>query len=390
MSNCNNIICSIVLLTGSAGIAVADVYDDIVKDLEVNNISLQSLREESIAEITSTRIEGNLPATDVEMEHVWSGRGGERKWSVGIAQEFDFPGVYYARNREIKARREALDLKYRASLTDLVIQARELLTDVAYCNKAIELETMIVEEMKSICEFLERSYSNGESTILEVNRAKIELANNMVKLRGLNDRRMESLRQLKAMGCDIGTGQDVGYRMASLGSLDEYHAKIETNTAVAYYQQLKRAEILGSKTRVREMYPGFKVGYVHEYEEGTSFDGFSIGLSLPLFSNRGKRALSKSLKLKAELDEAVARIERESVIDVEYSKAKSSKDLIDILGPVFNGTSHAALLGKAYRGGQMSVIDYLREVTYFRESEWDFLELEMEYFKSLNRLESWQ
>lgn len=390
MGNLNNIICSFVLLTGGTGTVVADVYDDIVKDLEVNNISLQSLREESIAEITSTRIEGNLPATDVEMEHVWSGRGGERKWSIGVAQEFDFPGVYYARNREIKVRREALYLKYKASLTDLVIQARELLTDIAYCNKAIELESTIVEDMKSMCEFLERSYSKGESTILEVNRAKIELANNMVKLRGLNDRRIEALRQLKAMGCDIGTGLDVNYRMASLGSLDEYRAKIETNTAVAYYKQLKRAEILGGKTRMREMYPGFKIGYVHEYEEGTSFDGFSIGLSLPLFSNRGKRALSKSLELKAEWDEVAARVERESVIDVEYNKARSCKDLIDILGPVFNGTNHAALLGKAYRGGQMSVIDYLREVTYFRESEWDFLELEMEYFKSLNRLESWQ
>lgn len=388
MKNLYKIICISVLPICCTVEVQADVYDDIVNELEINNPSLQSLRAENIAEISSIKIDGNLPATEVETEHVWAGRGGEHKWNVGIAQEFDFPGVYFARNREIKARMEALDLKYRASLTDLVIQARELLIDIAYCNRAIDLEKTIVTEMKSMAEFLERAYDNGESTILEVNRAKIELANNMIKLRELEERCLENERQLKSMGCSIKDTGTICYRLSKLKSRDEYMAAVDGNATVAYYQQLRRAEILGGKTRMREMYPGLKVGYVHEYEEGTSFDGFSVGLSLPFFSNRGKRALSKSLELKAEWDETVARIERESVVDIEYDRARSSKELLDLLGPVFYGTSHAELLGKAYRGGQLSVVDYLREITYFRESEWDFLELEMEFHKSLNRLES--
>ncbi len=372
-----------------SGVVYADVYDDIVTDLELNNPSLQSLKEENIAEISSIRIDGNLSSTEVEMEHVWSGRGsGERKWSIGVAQEFDFPGVYYARSRELKARSEAMELKYKASLTDLVIQARDLLIDIAYCNRAIKLELAIVDEMKRVSEFLERSYDNGESTKLEVNRSRIELANNMIKLRELKDRRQEDLRQLESMGCHVGNSEEIGYRIMPFRTLDEYRGKLENNMTMSYYRQLKKAEILGGKTRIREMYPGFKVGYVHEYEDGTSFDGFSVGLSLPLFSNRGKKALSKAMELKADWDEITARIELESMIDVEYDRVRSSKELMDLLGPVFYGTNHAELLGKAYRGGQMSVVDYLREITYFRESEWEFIELEMEFYKSLNRLES--
>jgi len=374
-----------VILSGGFS-ASADAYEDVMRQVEANNASLHALRQENMAEQSSMKIDGNLSATEVEFEHVWARDGGERKWSIGVSQEFDFPGVYVARRKEMQARREALELKYRAELTDVVVRAWDLLIEIAYCNKAIELEQAIVNDMNGISELLSRAYDNGESTILEVNRSKIELANNMVRLREVKERKNACVIELRSLGCIISDDKLVTYPLATLRTLQEYQSLLENDPLVAYYQQLKRAELLGGKTRKMEMFPGIKVGYIHEYEDGMSFNGFSVGISLPFFSNRGKRALSKAMQLKSDWSETAARVERESAVDVAYNKAAMSKELIDVLAPVFYKNNHVELLLKAYKGGQMSVIDYLREITFFRESEWNFLQLEMDYHVALNQL----
>ncbi len=364
----------------------ADVYDDIIAQIDENNASLKALRYENISEIAELQMDNNLSETEVEFEHVWAARGGEKKWNAGISQSFDFPGAYIARRREIAARRSAFELKYRAERADVVLRARELLIEIAYCNKAIALEEAIVADMQSINDMLSKAYSGGDATILEVNRSKIELANNMVKLNELSERRHSCISELGSLGCDITDTGAIVYPLSRLETIDDYYMQIDDSPYVAYYQQQKRAEALGVKSRKMEMLPGIKVGYVHEYEDGTSFNGFSVGLSLPIFSSRGKKALAKALEAQADWNEAAARVERRSVIDVEYHSAESSKQLVDLLAPVFYSNNHIELLHKAFKGGQMSAIDYLREVTYFRESEWDFLQVELDYHLSLARL----
>lgn len=364
----------------------ADVYNDIITQIEENNASLKALRYGNISEMAELQMENNLSETEVEFEHVWASRGGEKKWNAGISQSFDFPGAYAARKRELAARREAFDLKYKAELTNVVLRAHELLIEIAYCNKAIALEEAIVEDMKSISGMLAVAYEGGDATILEVNRSKIELANNMVKLNELIERKNSCESELVSLGCSVFDMGAISYPIETLGSIDDYYMQIDKDPFVAYYQQQKRAEALGEKSRKMEMLPGLKVGYVHEYEDGTSFNGFSVGLSLPIFSNRGKKALSKALAAQADWNETAARVERRSVVDVEYRRAESKKQLVYLLGPVFYNNKHTDLLLKAYKGGQMSAIDYLREVTYFRESEWDFLQVELDYHLALARL----
>ncbi|MDE7141660.1 MAG: TolC family protein, partial [Muribaculaceae bacterium] len=47
-------------------------------------------------------------------------------------------------------------------------------------------------------------------------------------------------------------------------------------------------------------YPSFSVGYRHAFEEGTHFDGFSVGIGLPLYSRRHSSEASDARSLMAE------------------------------------------------------------------------------------------
>ena len=134
--------------------------------------------------------------------------------------------------------------------------------------------------------------------------------------------------------------------------------------------------------------PEFKVGYVHEVEDGISFNGFSFGLSLPfIYGNINKEMAASRSRMKAEEFKAQqARIEREAAIDVDFKQVEKLGELYYRLVELYQIDNHLTLLSKAFNGGQISAIEYIREVEFYRTSELSFLEVERDYYISLCRL----
>lgn len=381
---------SIVLLLVTGGVINADVYEDAIHSVTVNNHELNKIRSENLSEYYGLKSENALPGLEVEFENMWARGEDEYRWGLSVSQSFDFPGAYSARRREISARREAMELGYRMSKTDCVLQAYELLIEISYCNRSIELERSIVEDMESLSLLLKKSFEHGETTILDVNRSKIEQANSIIKLREHESQRAQCVAKLKALGYDLKDVEAVAYPLMEFSSRDVYIKAIDDNPVVAYYEAVKRAERLGVKARKAENMPGFTVGYVHEYEERTSFNGFKVGVTLPFYGAKSRVSKSRAMVEATDWAERLARVECESAIEAEYVNASVNKELYDILAPVFYNNNNIQLLRKAFEGGQMSAIDYLREIEYFRESEVDFLTIEYNYQLSLVRLNKFQ
>ncbi|MDE7387257.1 MAG: TolC family protein [Muribaculaceae bacterium] len=362
----------------------ADVYDDAAVAVFNGSPRLQELRQQSAAEILSLKADNALAPLDLDFESLWS-RDGEHRWSTGISQSFDFPGAYRARAREREALLQASRMELRASYIAEIQRAYELLVEVAYCNKAIALEEKIVKDMTDMTAMLETSFKNGEATILEVNRSKIELANCHISLRDYVERRSSAVAQLVTLGCNVESA-DVNYPIFTLMPLEQYLVAVNDDPTVQYYVQQQSAVTAGVKSRKLESLPGISIGYVHEFEENTHFNGFSVSLSLPVYAARNKVKAARARVDAAKWSIDAARIERESVITVQYSAAQANKQLFDMLSPVFYQTDHLSLLNKAFMGGQMSAIEYLRETSYFHESERDFLDVEYQYRLSLVKL----
>lgn len=272
----------IVVISGSVSDVNADIYEQAVELIENNNLTLKQLRETQLSEIAVSRVENNLSDPEIEFERLW-GHGAEPRWGLSISETFDFPGTYHARRKAIDAMKEANELRYKVELVAKLIEARELLVEIAYCNKAMNLERKVVEDMRLIVEMSGKSFENGESTILELNRAKIELANNIVKLNELESRYKECREQLSFLGIAL-DDQDaisITYPIDRLLTIEEYHDGIENDIVSYYYNKLRIAEVNNGKARAMEQLPELTVGYVHEREEGINFNGFSVGITLP-------------------------------------------------------------------------------------------------------------
>ena len=75
-----------------------------IEQIKDHNLRLKALAEQHKSEATALSVAGRFSSQpEVEFEHLW-GPDSNRKWNVGVAQSFDWPGVYRRRAKEAKAR----------------------------------------------------------------------------------------------------------------------------------------------------------------------------------------------------------------------------------------------------------------------------------------------
>ena len=53
---------------------------------------------------------------------------------------------------------------------------------------------------------------------------------------------------------------------------------------------------------------------------------------------------------------------------------------------IFRSTDYTSMLMKAYKGGELSLTEYLRELSWFYEAHMDYLSLQYERERKANRL----
>ncbi len=128
------------------------------------------------------------------------------------------------------------------------------------------------------------------------------------------------------------------------------------------------------------------MGYVHETEGDENFNGFSVGLTLPVFSTRNnkKAAEAEALARSYELDGL--RLARRSAIISDVRSAAKMKRQIDAYHEIFEKDDYLALLERAYRGGQMSQHVYLGEVNDYLRLCMDHLAMLLNYHRTLATL----
>ena len=109
------------------------------------------------------------------------------------------------------------------------------------------------------------------------------------------------------------------------------------------------------------------------------FNGFSIGLSLPVWSRSHSTESAAATELAARLDLTARSVALETQLRADHTNAISLREQMQELGPVVDGVNNLTLLRKALDGGELSLLSYLQEVNYFLQARLDYLSLSKEY-----------
>lgn len=377
------------MIAASASPQAAD-YDAIVNSIVANNLALKAERASLQSQGLEIKAENNLSDPEIGFEHQWGTYG--TKWNISVSQSFDWPGAYSARSKASNKAEDAFAMLYRSKENQLRLDARRLLIDISYCLQRRNLTVAVADNISRLNELISKAYEHGQATILDISKINLRMAESQAALETI-DSELASLRgDLIALNGNQNISVDglEKYDDERLLSEERYLDAIDHSDAMAASLRAE-ADYQLARSRAARMgnYPGFSLGYVHNVELGDHFNGFSVGVSLPFFSNRHK---SSSARLAAEAAETAVidyRISAQTRIVTEYASAKRLKKRIEAYDAVFaNDIDYLALLKKSFDGGQINVLDYLLEVNYFTEARIAYLSLCHDYrlrLANLNR-----
>lgn len=336
-------------------------------DLKVAELTLSSEQASLKAEVA--------PADpEVEFEHLWPSTSGElSRWSVGASQEIPDFRKMSATAKVVSAIDNRKSVERLALEKTALYDAEQRLIRLIGARKDLDMLRRIHENFDSLTITYDRAWEKGEVTILDLNKIKIEHAR-------ASSAHSQAEGEVAALMAEIITLSNGTISSEELSALTDYPIFPEVNDTIdlddairgsAQYKSLEaqsdvaRAKVnLASKSR----FPRFTLGYVHAYEDGNHFNGLSAGMTLPVFSRSAEKASSVAEQLA--IDETNRRQLAEMIAGAEADRAmlKALAEQLAMLAPAIDNTNNFRLLKLALEGGEISLLDYLQEVSYFVEA----------------------
>lgn len=376
--------------------ANATNFDTVLNTVVDNNLSLRyndSERELSLAELRADNI---LSAPEISFENLWGAGSLGDKRNFSVTQSFDWPGVYKARREIVKDYQAAFSFLHASDIMTVRMDVRLLLIDIIYTRQKIHTASRICDSLKTMSESFKKAVEEGNETRLDYNKSVIELIAAQRELKTLEGELSILYSSLQTMN----GGKDISDLVNLIG--DEY-PESDISSLRPDYETIKNhdpsynaleASVRTQKSVInlenKSLLPGFSLGYLHEWEMGDVFNGFSVSVSLPFINGR-KRVNAAKVKLQSmewQQDIELMRIYHELM--GEYENALALKSVIDQYRDVVCNDSNIALLKKAFDGGQINFLTYMQEVNYFLTAHSDFHETLYRYNVSIAKLQRYK
>ena len=375
--------------TAQSATAQTSAFDDVTARMAA--ASMQGYTEVYDAEAFSLKAESVPSDPEVEFEYLFPQSSGElNRWSIGVSQEL--PNIWKVRaNRQtVSALFDLQKLRYEEAVASESYEAEQLVIQIIAARKQLKLLREIAGNIKELSEKYQMAYDKGEVSILDVNKLKIEYARVLSACDAVEGELYALIAEAVATSGDEIKAADFDaiseYPVRQLLPYANYLTAL-TNSAACRADSIDlNVSRLREKIASKERIPSLSLGYVHAYEDGNHFNGFSAGLTLPVYSRKsGVQAAAYSTLAKYNENDTKQR-DRISALGVDYHKAIALKHQLDLLGPVIETTDNQRLLKLALDGGEISLLDYIQETNYFLVAHQDYLTASRDYALALSSL----
>ena len=364
---------------------------DILSCIEANNPQLKAGAQMVLSQKAEVSSQNSLADPTFELEHLWGAQNaGDRKYDITVLQSFDFPSLYVQRNRVGNLKRSLYDGQQTLLRQQVLLQAKELCLRIVYLNRCIELSDKRLAAADELARLYRGKLESGDAAILDVNKIEIEQLNVTTANTRLRNELATCLAQLRALN----GGEALDVELSTLiypeavlpASFDEL--KTQALQADPELQLLRQESLIADKSVALNRsgwLPKFELGYRHAYELGERFNGFAVGVSIPLFANRKKVKMAKAQALAGTF--AVNNREQQALAELQsaYDEAvtlQRNHARYDLL----TRQNNLGLLQKALAAGKISMVEYLVDATQLYEAFDNRLSLEYEYQLRLARL----
>ncbi len=353
-------IITIFLLAAALPLAAQDPYTPVLLQIEQHSHDLRALRQRADAEVAAHHT-GLAPANPtVEAGYLWGLPSAvEPRIDVAVQQEFDFPTVYRLQRQLAAVRDSSAEYQYRYGRQQLLLAAKQTCIRLIYGNALVALRRADADRARQLSEAYDKKLQQGNANQLEANRARLNLTTAEAALAEAEverDRCRAELRTLNGgvpvpFDCAVFPSEPLPTDTAAWLSLDPSLATVRSESDIAQHTvRLTRAQTL----------PRWSLGYMGEFVEGNTFQGITLGLSLPLWQNAGRvrqaQLSAQAIQTQADALRQHLSTKRQAQLQ-EAHRLATLAEQIDSLLP----TTDADLLNRAFLAGELPLTDYLLE-----------------------------
>lgn len=383
----------VITLLASAALSVngQNSIDAVLRSIEANNKELQANNQLTVSKKLEAKLDNNLPDPSVSYVHQYGNREGMGiQGELVASQSFDFPSVYVQKNKLAKSKAASFDRQGAEFRQQILLQAKEICLDLVLLNQQRALLDQRRQNAEQLAELYAMRLETGDANILETNKIDLELLNAKTEARMNESARIAKLQELATLNGGIAIDfTDTTYMSdGDILSFEELCAEAVTSNpqllTLKSEQVAARRQLSVNKSK---SLPSFELGYrMNTATGGERFNGFLVGISIPLFSNRNnvKQAKAQALYTDLQLESTTTTVESE--LHQLYNQSVALKTSMDEYNTVLKSQNSLALLNKAIETGQISMIEYFVDVTTFYQSMQNYMQLQNEYQKVMAQL----
>ena len=371
------------VLGASMGVQAQNIHQ-VLQSIEANNKELLSQKELTKAQKMENRTENNLPDPTVSYSSFYkNGAGPGHGTELVATQGFDFPTQYITRNRQAEMENQAIDLQQQAFRRDVLLRAKNLCLDLILLNQEKALMDIRMKNADELASLYENRLEAGDANILDVNKIKMERMNVQTEVAQNNASHRTALQSLLAMNGNMpivfmqDTYPEVKEILDYSQLRDEVVASDYSLQAAVAYTRAAEKQVSVDK---QNWLPKLEAGFRRNTETGMSMNGFVVGGSIPLFSNRKKVQIAKAQAVSAQLMQEDALLHIENNLMALYNEMKQLKEAMGAYDVPLMYRS-LDLLKQALTEGQISLIEYFVEAETVYKNLQAYMKLENQYQK---------
>ena len=395
MINMKKTVSIFLLLSSFFSVQAQQETDRILESIRQNNTTLNALREKATADKIGNKTGINPENPEVEFGYLWGSPSteGNRK-DLSITQTFDFPLAYRYKSQLSKGQNQQVDLVFDAEERTILQEARLLCVELTYRNLLDKQLAQRLAHAQELAEGYEVLFSKGEINIIDYNKTKLNLltirkANevNIVERNILSDK-------LKIMNGGLPISAELLFAYPEYLLPSDFISWI--TVAEELNPELKAVEQNITLSRKQEQLtralnlPKLSAGYVSERVPGSTQQGVSVGVSIPLWEGKNTVRHQKAQTIAIQAQHEDARLQFQNEVKSSYEKARKLQNVLQEYDQLLKTSNNEELLKKAFAQGELSLINYLLELSAYYEAIDQFLETERDYQLAAAELRQWE
>ncbi|MGQ8336162.1 TolC family protein [Sunxiuqinia sp. A32] len=367
--------------------------DEFLELVETNNSEMLAAKKLTKAEKLNQQTGVTLDNPTVEYGYLPGNNSAiDHKTIYSIKQSFEFSTILGTRKKVANQQGELSNLEFEIYRMEKLLEAKNRFYDFIFLLKKEHEYKKRLGHATNLIESYQKQFDNGNASILDLNKSKIQFLN-IKSSYELLQQDLNSIRKELALLCgtEIPEAIKTEFPLVSFATQDSIISELQNlhPELQLLKQNINLAEMQVKLAR-QSWIPDIELGYQGEVEQEGTFRGFVGGVSIPLWKDKNKVKYALAY---ADFKENQFQSRQEIIwtdFVKKYNKVKEYAKILDEFDQTLKQAANINFLNKALELGQLSVIEYFNELAFYYQSMDKQMEIELEYYKTLNQLQAYK